>query len=104
MKRYKEMLQLHPIPRKQYNDMISFIFNSESEPMLKGDSLLWINSPDEAVCVSAPLSDFMVWLIHTKPVKWLVVSLSHGWLKFSLYSTACYRSYSARQDLALDAT
>lgn len=100
VKCYKEMLQLHQIPRKHYNDMVSFIFNSNNEPMLEGDSLLWVNSPDEAVCVSAPLSDFMVWLVHTKPVDWLVVSLIPRVVKTYTVLTACHRRYSAGQDWA----
>lgn len=71
---YKGLIQLHPVPRAHFRDMLSFILKVNG-PMLEGDSLLWVNSPDEAVCVSKPLPDFMVWLVHTSPVKRLVVSL-----------------------------
>jgi len=66
------MHQLHPLPRPQFKDFLSYILKHK---MLDEDGLIWMKTPAEAVCISKPLTETMAWLTHTRLGKWLMVSL-----------------------------
>ncbi|KAK0720437.1 hypothetical protein B0H67DRAFT_187688 [Lasiosphaeris hirsuta] len=76
---YKQMLQLHPVPRPHYEDMLGPILRDN---MLNMDGLMWMNSPDEACSVSKPLPKVMVWLLHCRLIKRLLRSQAESGSRF----------------------
>ncbi|KAK1760680.1 hypothetical protein QBC47DRAFT_408737 [Echria macrotheca] len=70
--RCHEMHRLHPLPRPLFKDYLSYILKKK---MLDENGLIWMKIPDEAVCISKPLSETMAWLTHTRPGKWLIKQL-----------------------------
>ncbi|KAK3378224.1 hypothetical protein B0H63DRAFT_548151 [Podospora didyma] len=67
--KYRDLRQLHPVPRPHYRDMLRCMIE---EGKLDRDAYGWMKSPDEFVSISEPPHRLMLWLLYSTFGKWLM--------------------------------